>query len=67
MTFDVQLHLSSKKYECLCFTHAIQEAMKNEQIYVDVDDYEDDHCMAQTWCQICLDANYPWERSGENE
>lgn len=62
MQVNLSLHLSSNKYKCLCFTHAVQEAMKGKEIFADVDDYSNDYCMISTICRKCSAMDFPFEQ-----
>jgi hypothetical protein len=61
MNSNPELHLSSNRYKCLCFTHAVQEAMNGREVHSNIDDFSDDRNTRQTWCQVCSNQNYPFE------
>lgn len=39
----------------LCFKHAVQRAMKNEDIEVEVDEFGDEYDMRSTSCDDCAE------------
>ena len=65
MNFNMEIRLSSKKHKCLCFTHAVQEAMKNVEIFIEVDSFNCEYDMRQTWCSLCDEFDYPFKENEE--
>lgn len=54
MNLALSVRYVSREYKCLCFTHAVQEAMKGKRIEVEVDEFgRSGNDMRQTWCELC--------------
>lgn len=54
MNINLQIRFSTKEYVCLCFTHAVQEAMKGVKVETEIDDFgSNGNDMRQTYCQVC--------------
>jgi len=61
MNLDFSLHLSSKKYKkCLCFTHAVQEALKGDNIIASIEEKHDEYVWSL--CEVCDELNWPFEK-----
>jgi len=59
MNLNLSVRYVSKEHKCLCFTHAVQEAMKGKRIETEIDEFgRSGNDMRQTWCQICSDSGY---------
>lgn len=50
---EIQIKFSSKTYSWLCFRHAVQEAMRGEDIKPEIDDWSSNYYMGTTFCILC--------------
>lgn len=61
MQWNPEVFYSTKKYKRLCFTHAVQEAIKNIEVSVEIDEI-DDCSVRTTYCKKCDELNWPFEK-----
>lgn len=56
MNIDLGIRFITSEHKCLCFTHAVQEAIKGVEVEVEIDEFDvSGNDLRQTWCQICED------------
>ena len=55
MDFNLQVvYYRKSDNKCLCFKHAVMEAMKGEDIEVVVDEFGRGGDMRTYWCEVCV-------------
>lgn len=53
MELNIRIRYSTESASWLCFRHAVQRAMKGEDVSTDVNNYDSEHYMGRTSCVDC--------------
>jgi hypothetical protein len=55
MDINLKIKFSTDTERWLCFRHAVQAALRGEDVKTEIDDFDSEYYCGSTWCAPCSD------------